>query len=93
MTDKAEIRRVNGNVPQGTLILLDRETHPQLVVQGSLSFTTDGLGITPGNPLSLIQTFDMPEEMRQLKTWFDVQWLTLPSSSEAKRKVVETLQS
>ena len=35
MTNKAEIRRVNGNVPQGTLILLDREFHPKLVVQGS----------------------------------------------------------
>ena len=93
MTDKAEIRRVNGNVPQGTLILLDRETHPQLVVQGSLSFTTDGLGITPGNPLSLIQTFDMPEEMRQLKAWFDAQWSNLPSSPEAKDKFVEILQS
>ena len=93
ITHKAEIRRVNGNVPQGALILHDSEFHPQLVVQGSLSFTTDGLGITPGNPLSLIQTFDMPEEMRQLSAWFEAQWSTLPSSPESKSKVVESLQS
>ena len=93
ISNKAEVRRVNGSVPQGTLILLDQESYPQLVVQGSLSFTTDGLGITPGNPLSLIQTFDMPEEMRQLSAWFEAQWSTLPSSPESKRKVVESLQS
>ena len=41
---------------------------------GSLAFSTDGLGLTPGNPLSLIQASETPEEARLLSQWFDAQW-------------------
>jgi len=50
-----EIRRALGPIPRGAFVLRDNDARPQQVLLGSLSFSTDGLGLTPGNPLSLIQ--------------------------------------
>jgi len=77
----AEIRRASGPVPQGAIVLRDRAEQPQQVVLGSFAFTTDGLGITPGNPLSLIHASDTAEESRHLSTWFDSHWASLPAGA------------
>ena len=68
-----ELRRAGGSVPQATMILRDGESSPQQALLGSFSFSTDGLGITPGNPLSLIQASETEEEARLLSSWFDAQ--------------------
>jgi hypothetical protein len=47
------------------------------VVLGSFAFSTDGLGLTPGNPLSLIQASESADEAAQLARWFDHQWAAL----------------
>ena len=44
---------------------------------GSFAFSTSGLGLTPGNPLSLIQASESPSEAAILSQWFDMQWLSL----------------
>jgi glycosyltransferase involved in cell wall biosynthesis len=36
---------------------------------GSLAFSSDGLGVTPGNPLSLIQASESPEEAKLIDAW------------------------
>lgn len=91
--EKVELRRANGGVPQGAVVLRDGESRPQQVILGAFSFSPDGLGITPGNPLSLIQASETPKESSALCAWFDAQWAGLQSNPDAKRVVIERLHS
>ena len=90
---KVEVRRSTGAVPQGAVVLRDSESRPQQVILGSFSFSTDGLGITPGNTLSLIQASETADESTLLCAWFDAQWASLPAQLNAKKAVIESLQS
>lgn len=69
-----ELRHAAGSVPQGAVVLRDGQARPQQAVLGSFAFSTDGLGIAPGNPLNLIQASENAEESRLLSQWFDAQW-------------------
>ena len=71
---KAQVRHASGAIPQGTVVLRDDQGTAQQAVLGSSAFSTEGLGITPGNPLSLIQTSESPAEAQMLSQWFDMQW-------------------
>jgi SNF2 family DNA or RNA helicase len=90
---KTEVRRALGVVPQGAFVLRDGETRPLQVLLGSLAFSTDGLGLTPGNPLNLIQASESPEEAKLLSQWFDVQWASLAADASAKAALIGDLQS
>ena len=59
---------------------------------GSLAFTTDGLGLAPGNPMNLIQSSETPEEAALLAQWFDAQWASLSDDPRAKAEVVAGLE-
>jgi hypothetical protein len=93
MESKAEVGRARGAVPQGALVLRNRDGQPQQVVLGSFSFTTDGLGLVPGNPLSLVQASESPEEAERLSQWFDGQWSGLAPNAIDKKSVIEALQA
>lgn len=86
---KAEVRRAVGAVPQSALVVRDAQDRPQQVVLGSFAFSTEGLGTTPGNPLSLIQASETTDESQLLSQWFDVQWAALQAQPEAKRRLVD----
>jgi Superfamily II DNA/RNA helicases, SNF2 family len=90
---KAEVRRAVGAVPQSALVLRDSKDDPQLVVLGSFAFNTEGLGTTPGNPLSLIQGAETAEESQLLSQWFDVQWAALQAQPEAKQRLVDAFKA
>ena len=90
---KAEVRRAIGTVPQSALVLRDAQDQPQQVVLGSFAFSTEGLGTTPGNPLSLIQASETTEESQLLSQWFDVQWAALQAQPEAKQRLVDHFES
>lgn len=90
--DKADVRRARSAVPQGAIVLRNAVAIPEQVVLGSLAFSTDGLGITPGNPLSLIQASESQEEAALLSQWFDSQWNTLPMDPGEKLSVIEALR-
>lgn len=90
---KVEVRRAPGRVPQSALVLRDAMGCPRQVVLGSFSFSTEGLGTTPGNPLSLIQTSETPEESQILSQWFDVQWAALQAQPEAKQRLIDFFES
>ena len=62
-------------------------------ILGSFSFSTDGLGLAPGNPLNLIQASETPEEADRLGQWFDAQWSALDADPTVKASVVELLRS
>ena len=89
---KAEIRLANGPVPQGAIVLRDVKSSPQQALIGSFAFTTDGLGMTPGNPLSLIQAAETSEEAQMLGAWFDAQWASLKQDDNARQVLIAALQ-
>ncbi len=93
LVDKVELRRALGLVPQGAMVLRDGGEQPKQAVLGSFSFSSDGLGITPGNPLSLIQASETLEEAQLLSQWFDVQWSSLVADAGAKATLIDDLQS
>ena len=90
---KVEVRRADRPVPQGAIVLRNEDGRPQQAVLGSFSFSTDGLGLAPGNPLNLIQVSETAEESEQLCQWFDTQWSALAVGDGAKAGVVDLLRS
>ena len=88
----AEVRSANGTVPQGAIVLRNGDGRPGQALLGSFSFSTDGPGLAPGNPLNLIQTSETPEECDRLGAWFDAQWSALTESHTAKADLVEALR-
>ena len=89
----AEVRRADGPVPQGAVVLRNGDGSPRQAVLGSFSFNTDGLGLAPGNPLNLIQVSETSEESERLSSWFDGQWSALADGAAAKTGVVDLLRS
>jgi len=69
---------------------------PSQVAMGSVALSSDGLGLTPGNPLSLTQASENPEEAALLARWFDEQWKALAADSavsqDGKHALLEQLQ-
>ena len=97
ISEKVELRRAAGPVPQGALVMRNPESMPEQVVLGSLAFSSSGLGLTPGNPLNLIQASESAEEAAQLAQWFDQQWESLQGQSgdpaNSREELVKALQS
>jgi len=93
ISTKADVRRATGDVPQGSAITRDQQGLPTQAVLGSLAFSTVGLGTTPGNPLSLIQASESAGEAELLSQWFDLQWSSLQSQTEARDRLIKTFKS
>jgi hypothetical protein len=93
LEQKGNVRQATGGIPQGTLVLRDTSGTAQQAVLGSFSFSTEGLGLTPGNPLSLIQASETPAEAQMLSQWFDAQWASLKEQPEAKALLVERINA
>ena len=74
------------------MVLRDDHGTAQQAVLGSFAFSTEGLGITPGNPLSLIQTSENPAEAHMLSQWFDMQWGALKDQPEAKAALIASVR-
>jgi len=89
---KAEVRRAPGAVPQGAFVVRDGDGQPLQALLGSLALSTDGLGLTPGNPMSLIQASETPEEALLLSQWFDAQWSSLAADSNAKSELIGAME-
>ena len=88
-----EVRRAGRAVPQGAIVLRNGQGTPEQALIGSFSFSTDGLGLAPGNPLNLIQASETPEESALLCEWFDRQWSSMDANEVAKTGVVNLLHS
>ena len=92
LAEKSDVRRASGVVPQGTIVVRDEANQALLALLGSLAFSTDGLGLTPGNPLNLIQASETTDEARLLSQWFDAQWSALSENPGAKASLLAMLQ-
>lgn len=91
LRDGVDLRPSAASVPQGTLVVRDSKGEPQRVVHGAFSLTTTGLGVTPGNPLSLIQASETAAEAQLLSTWFEAQWASLTPKPAEKQRVLDAL--
>ena len=78
------VRIAGGGVPQGALVLRGTSKEPVQALLGAVALTSEGLGLTPGNPLSLIQASETLDETRMLAQWFDAQWANLPDARDAQ---------
>jgi len=88
----AEVRAAAGQIPQGLAVIRDAAGEPVQAVHGSFGLSTDGLGLTPGNPLSFIQASESPAESQMLAQWFDAQWAALGVRAEAKARLLAELE-
>lgn len=89
---KVEVKTVPGLISQAALMIRDAEATFQRVITGHCPFTTEGLGITPGNPFSLIQAAESADECALLGGWFAGLWNSLPTSPEPKHALLERLR-
>lgn len=92
LESKAQVRRPAAGVPQSALVVRDQSDTPVVAALGSFAFTTDGFGITPGNPMSVIQSSESPEEADRLARWFDDTWAALPVDSKVQAALVTLLR-
>ena len=73
LQQKAEVRGAPTFLPQSAIIAGHADPSQQKIITGNCPFTTDGLGLTPGNQFSLIQCAEGPEESAMLGSWFTAQ--------------------
>lgn len=93
LKSKGELRRSEGSVPQGIVVLRDPLNGPEQAWLGSLALTTEGLGMTPGNPMNLIQASETAEEAAMLAQWFDSQWSSLPEQAGSQVSILQALEA
>jgi hypothetical protein len=92
LTSKVDLRQARGRIPQGTAVMRDAQGTAEQVVLGSFAFSTDGLGLTPGNPLNLIQASESGAEAAKLAQWFDHQWASLRAQPQSRDALVTALR-
>jgi len=93
LRDGVEVRPTAASIPQGVIVVRDADGEPQRVVYGAFSLTTTGLGVTPGNPLSLIQASETAAEAQPLSTWFEALWGSLAPKPVEKQSAVDALHA
>jgi hypothetical protein len=89
---RVQVRRPAAGVPQAALVVRDARSEPSVGVLGSFAFSTDGLGITPGNPMSVIQASESSAEAGQLAHWFDTAWAGLADGPDARSGLIALVQ-
>jgi SNF2-related domain len=93
LNSKAQVRQAKSTIPQGTIVLRDSQGVAQQAVLGSFAFSSEGLGIAPGNPLNLIQNSENPAEAENLSQWFNLQWASLQDQPEAKATFIAAVKT
>lgn len=89
---RTEVRRAAGPIPQGVFVLNDANGNPAQALLGSVAFGTDSLGLTPGNPMNLIQASETADEAALLGQWFDAQWAGLKEDDRAKLSLLDQIR-
>jgi SNF2 family DNA or RNA helicase len=91
--EKTEVRAPSSNLPQSAYLIRNLNLGQSRVITGNCPFTTDGLGLAPGNQLSLIQCAETPEEVALFSTWYESLWNAMPPSSNGKEQLLAQLQT
>lgn len=85
----AEIRHAAATPPQSLIVVSANENRRALM--GTCAFTTEGLGITPGGQLGLVQASDAEAEARAFSDWFQASWDGLKPKSAAPESLTGLL--
>lgn len=91
LRNKVEVRRATGAIPQGLAVVRQPNGDPLQAIHGAFGLSTDGLGLTPGNPLSFIQASESAQESQMLAQWFDAQWVALAEQPDARALLLARL--
>ncbi len=89
---RAEVETTAVGLPQSMWVMGNSGGSSVRVVSGICPFTTEGLGLTPGNQVSLIQAAEDPGECATLATWFAQLWNSLPRSQASKQSLLDRLR-
>ncbi len=90
---RAQVLAARSAIAQGAVIARDAAGDPTYAILGATPFTTDGLGIAPGNPLSLIQSTVDPAESLALARWFDTQWAGISGAGHDRARLLAELRA
>mgnify|MGYP005848902305 CR=1 FL=1 len=63
------------------------------VITGQCPLTTQGLGLTPPDDISLIQLTEGGREYETFSAWFSQVWSSLPVSESAKKELLQELRA
>lgn len=88
---RVRVRCALGPIPQSAFIIRKSDGEPVQALSGSLAFSTDGLGLTPSNPMSLVQASETAEEAAQTGAWFEGQWAKLAADAAPKERLIAAL--
>ena len=89
--EKTNVRSSSALLPQSAYFIRHPDVGKSRIITGNCPFTTDGLGLAPGNQLSLIQCAETPEEVTLFATWYESLWNTIPASQKAKEHLIARL--
>ncbi len=87
---RAEIRHARKAPPQ-SLVLVDGKPSLHRAMLGTCSFTTEGLGVTPGGRLGLVQATESDAEAADFAEWFRSNWDDLEPDPSAKADLLKVL--
>lgn len=90
--EKADLRLPSNVLPQSAYLIRQGETSGSQVIIGNCPLTTDGLGLTPGNQLSLIQRTESSEEVELFASWYETLWNASHVATTVKEKILSRLQ-
>jgi len=92
LEQNVELKEAPAILPQSLLAATPAPGARTQVIAGNCPLTTEGLGLTPGNQLSLIQASETEDESQLLLNWFNALWDSLPASSAAKQSLSAQLR-
>jgi hypothetical protein len=81
--------------PKGTAAIAYRHSWDppsSRAIIGTCSFTTEGLGLTPGGRLGLVQATDTESEAAGFAEWFGLNWDDLRSETGSKASLLTALE-
>lgn len=91
--EKAEVRSSSSPLPQSAYVIRHSDAAQSRVLTGNCPLTTDGLGLAPGNQLSLIQCAETPEEVSLFADWFESLWKAMPATEKAIEQLLTHLRA
>lgn len=91
LKEKVQLRFVPDSLPQSMLIARNTASGESKVISGNCPFSTNGLGLTPGNQFSLIQSSDSSTEGKMLETWFTGLWDGISSGTPGRNWLADHL--